>query len=83
MAPGTYRRPAKDNLTAAKRGVVVANVAMGRHFSTCYQCSHNRADPGKYCDDGWTLVKAATRANAAVRKLNDKAAAAPEQGKLW
>lgn len=83
MATRRGPRPAKDTLTAARHAQAAANIAMGQHYTMCYQCSHDRLSFRAYCDEGWQLIKAVTSCNAAVRHAEDAASSRPVQGTLW
>lgn len=56
-------------------------IALKHHRGGCYDCAKARQDPYRYCDEGWELAKADSRAQAALRRW--KESQAKGQGALF
>ena len=83
MATRTRQRPAKDRVTAARQYLADANIAMGAHYTMCYQCSSAGQDTRRLCDTGWELAKLITARKSAVRHIEEPSGPQLVQGTLW
>lgn len=83
MASRNGRTAIPNAMTIARKSLRVANLAIARHCTGCFQCSRKGAWPTGTCDKGWELAKAQTRAQNAVHRAELAALAVPVQGTLW
>lgn len=65
--------------------VTQADEEISKHVKECYQCSHNKANPTRWCDNGWVLAKMKARAvnDLTVYKGSDIDDGTPTQGVLF
>lgn len=68
--PGVQRITLAELRSEGRR----AALALKKHRAGCYDCFKARKDPYRYCDDGWELAKADSRAQYALRKWRDNEA---------
>lgn len=70
-------------LGEAKAHLRAVNRTLAAHYTMCFRCAHAGADLGRYCDDGWALLKLQTRAQAQIREVGAPARPRALQGELW
>lgn len=74
MARLTRGRPARDQVTEAKRLLDDLTAMLADHQRTCFRCHRTRPGGLDRCDPGFDLAVRHARARTRVRKLAEAAA---------